>query len=157
MTCEKRFWRGVLETITNCPHEAFMSFLKAHLSENVVSINLCCVTKTEKDEQVLDGKKKGLLKSKSGRKHLGHATWKKKIRQSLVKEDETAGEAIFEPSKLTEKKIKCTYSLAFSTIRHVVSFQLQAKHIVQNVPSAESTEGRNRLWNPSRTGSCWWQ
>lgn len=44
VTCENKFWWQGIQTIANCTHEDFMSLPKAHLSEQVVRINLYCVT-----------------------------------------------------------------------------------------------------------------
>lgn len=155
VTCEKRFWRRVLQTITNCPHEAFMSLPKAHLSEKAVGINLCCVTdKDKKNGQVLLGKENKLVKEQRWKKHFGHATWKKGRAWWKEKEQQ---ERQYLNHQSWKKKIKCTGSLEFSTILNVVLFQFQRKRIVQNFPSTVSMKERNRLWNPWRTGSCWCQ
>lgn len=132
VTCEKRFWRRVLQTITNCPHEAFMSLPKAHLSEKAVGINLCCVTdKDKKNGQVLLGKENKLVKEQRWKKHFGHATWKKGRAWWKEKEQQ---ERQYLNHQSWKKKIKCTGSLEFSTILNVVLFQFQRKRIVQNFP-----------------------
>lgn len=79
-----------------------MSLPKAHLSEKAVGINLCCVTdKDKKNGQVLLGKENKLVKEQRWKKTFWPCNMEK--RQSLVKGERAAGEAIFEPSKLKEK------------------------------------------------------
>lgn len=62
---------------------------------------LCDRQRQKKNGQALAGKENKLIKKQNWKKHFGHATWKK--RQGLVKREGTGGEAIFQPSKMTEK------------------------------------------------------